>query len=312
MNKYDIITAFDLCVDFLVDLGKVEPEFGQKEQWVDGYTLELGGSAVIFASQIAKLGLKTAGIGKVGDDLFGRFIFDRFNEIGICKDYISIDKTIKTGVGVALCKPNDRAILTYNGSIDEAGESDFSNEVIKNTRHIHISSYYLMQKLQPGYPGIIKKAKKSGVTISLDTNWDPDENWDSGIMDLLPFVDIFLPNRNELLWISKEGTYQKAVEKLSAIVPMLVVKNGEHGADAYVKGAFYHAGALSVKLADTVGAGDNFDAGFVFGYLSGYDIKTCLEIGIACGSLSATQYGGIEGQPRLDEVKHYLKGLEIQ
>jgi sugar/nucleoside kinase (ribokinase family) len=295
-KKYDIITALDLCVDFLVDLGGVTPEFGQKEQWVNDYTLELGGSAVIFASQAAKLGLNTGGIGKVGADIFGSFILDKLQEIGINKEHVLVDKSIKTGVGVALCQPNDRAILTYGGSIDSVEKQDFKQSILENTHHIHIASYYLMKKLQPDYLEVIQNARKLGVTVSLDTNWDPDENWDGGILDLLPFVDIFLPNRNELMWISKETNYEKAVEKIAFKVTTLVIKNGEYGADAYRNGTLFHANALNVKLADTVGAGDNFDAGFVAGFLAGHDIQTCLKMGITCGSLSVQKHGGIEGQ----------------
>lgn len=295
-----------MCVDFLVDLGDIEPEFGQKEKLVKGYTLELGGSTSIFASQAAKLGLRSAGIGKVGDDVFGTIILEALSKTGVISDHIHKDPNIKTGVGVALCKKDDRAILTYMGSIDALEKKDFDYSIIENTRHIHIGSYYLMKGLQPHYIDILQHAKQNGVTISLDTNWDPDERWESGIWDILPYVDIFLPNANEAMGITKMKTPADAFKMLADNVRIVAVKKGHEGSSAFHNGNEYVAAPLQITVADAVGAGDNFDAGFVYGFLSGKDITTCLKMGNICGALSATKHGGIAGQPQKHLLLEYL------
>ena len=296
-KKYDILTALDICVDFLIQLGDVEPTFGQKEQLVKGYELELGGSSCIFACQAAKLGLKTAGIGVAGTDRFGGYFVDKLQQAGVSTEHIRLDSSVKTGVGAALCKNDgDRAILTYTGTIDGVTPEAFTSDLLKTTRHIHIGSYFLMKKLQPGYPEILSKAKKTGAVISIDTNWDPDETWDSGLWDILPYIDILFANEREVKAMVRTGMVNGNVEALSKKVPVLVIKLGENGALAYSGGKEYRQKALTVQAVDTVGAGDSFDAGFVYGYLNGWDLEKCLQVGCICGSYTTTMPGGIAGQ----------------
>lgn len=308
-KKYDIVTALDLCVDFLADCGTTIPEFGQKEKLVRDYNIELGGSCSIFAAQTARLGLITIGLGKTGDDFFGRLILNKLNNAHIDTSLIEIDKANKTGVGIALCHDNgDRAILTYIGTIDTLVPEDIPAETIGDTRHIHIGSYFLMKKLQPGYPEILIKAKKAGATISLDTNWDPDEKWGNGINEILPFVDILLLNEREIMALTKTDSILKAANALSDKIPVIAVKKGKSGALAFAGGRSYDADSLDIAAADTVGAGDSFDGGFVYGYLTGCEIDVCLRIGCICGSYSTSKPGGIAGQIDLKALESLLEG----
>lgn len=306
-KKYDVITVMDTCVDMLFSGKDVVPEFGQKEKLVEDYNLELGGSCCIFACQTAKLGLKTAGIGTVGQDVIGRLVLEKLRESGVLLEHIKIDQMRKTGIGVTLCAEGDRAILTYIGSIDSADGSDVTDEILKNTRHIHIGSYYLMKKIQPCYRDIVLKAKEYGVSVSLDTNWDPDEKWDGGLWDILPYVDIFLPNENEAMAITKKDNIGDAISELSKIVPVICLKMGKRGAAAYFGGRMISEKPLDVKVVDAVGAGDSFDAGFIYGFLKGYVMEKCLKIGCICGSMNTTQAGGIAGQIYSDKLNETLK-----
>lgn len=304
-KKYDVVTAFDMCVDFLMDLGETEPEFGQKEKLVSGYELEMGGSACIFACQCAKLGLDVAGAGSVGQDSMGDFMLSCLKGSGVDTSYI---RTSKDRTGLTLCltkKGGDRSILTYMGAMDTV-EKAWVEELLPNARHLHICSYYLLKGLQAGYPDILRLAKEHNVTVSLDTNWDPDEAWDGGIRDVLPYVDIFLPNENELMNITGKNNVQDALKYAGEKVPVIAVKCGEKGAYAYCKGTVYQTEALKVEVADTVGAGDSFNGGFIYGYLSGLPMEACLRAGAACGSLNASRPGGTKGQPALAELKKYM------
>ncbi|WP_165822626.1 carbohydrate kinase family protein [Paenibacillus montanisoli] len=254
--------------------------------------------------------MRTAGIGVVGKDAFGDFVRAKLAESGMLMDYVTVDAGVKTGIGVALCKDNDRAILTYLGSIDRMDALNVQEELFQQARHLHIGSYYLMRKLQPSFVEMARKAKANGMTVSLDTNWDPDENWDSGIWELLPYVDIFLPNENELKRITKQPTVGQALELLNDVVPITVLKQGERGAIAYSQGKAYPAEPLKVGVIDAVGAGDSFDAGFIYGYLSGFDVSTSVQIGCICGSMSTSKPGGVAGQVREDELlRRLLKTL---
>lgn len=303
VKPYDLLTALDLCVDFLLPLGQTVPEFGQKEKLIPDYSLELGGSAVIVASQVARLGGHVAGVGAVGTDVFGQYVLNEVARLGLPTAHIRQDEALKTGVGVALCKPDgDRAILTYPGSLDAVTDTDFTDALLTHARHLHIGSYFLMTRLQPHYPAILQRAKAQGMTVSLDTNWDPAENWQSGLQTLLPFVDILLPNEAEALGISGQTTLPHALAWLGERVPVVALKRGADGADLYVNGQTYHAPALPTAFVDAVGAGDSFDGGLIWGFLNGYDWPNCLRIATACGSLSTRQPGGTAGQPTWAEL----------
>ena len=305
-KEIDVLTFGDLCVDLIITGKDVVPEFGQKEKMVENYALEMGGSCSIFACQTGKLGLRTAVVGRVGPDQFGNLITGTLQDAGVMTDYIIIDEGQKTGLTVALNKVDDRGMLTYNGTIDGVEPEDITDELLKSVRHLHIGSYFLMKKLQPHYPEVVKKLKAYGATISLDTNWDPEEKWESGLSDILPHVDIFFPNENEAMAITRESSVEKAIEKLKEMIPILAVKKGKDGAVVYADGRIYHSPAIDVVKKDAVGAGDSFDGGFVYGFLSGRSMEDCARIANICGSLNTRMEGGTKGQPSLDEVMELL------
>ncbi|MCL2499826.1 MAG: sugar kinase [Defluviitaleaceae bacterium] len=305
MKKYDVVTAFDICVDFLMDLGITEPEFGQKEKLVDGYGLEMGGSACIFACQCAKLGLSTAGAGTVGTDSFGAFMLDYLTRDGVDTSHIRA-KTDKTALTLCLNKTGgDRSILTYMGAMDTV-QAAWLEALLPQTRHLHICSYFLLRNLQAEYPSLLQKAKALGVTVSLDTNWDPEEKWDSGVKNILQYIDVFLPNENELMLITGKDNVRDALLYVSDLVPVIAVKCGAEGAYAYKGGTVHKCGAMEIEVADTVGAGDSFNGGFVYGYLNGLSMDECLKAATTCGSLNAAKHGGTAGQPKLEDLKKYI------
>lgn len=309
-KKIDVLTFGDLCVDLIMSGSDVVLEFGQKEKLAEDYSLEMGGSCSIFACQTAKLGLGTAVVGKVGNDSFGELICKSLKAAGVTLDYINRDDSWKTGITLALNKVDDRAMLTYNGTIDAVGIDDVSDELLKSVRHLHIGSYFLMKRIQPYYPEIIKRHKANGATVSLDTNWDPEEKWDSGIWDIIPHIDIFFPNENEAMAITGENSAEKAIGRLRKLIPVIAVKKGKDGAAIFAGGKVFNTPAVDVEKVDAVGAGDSFDAGFVYGFLSGRSIEECAQLGSITGSLSIRKAGGTRGQPRLEETLKYLKYIE--
>lgn len=310
MRKYDVITVMDICADLIVSGGDVVPKFGQAEQLVNEYTLEMGGAACIFACQTAKLGLKTLRIGKTGRDAFGSLVLQRLNAAGVDTSRIAAEDGMKTGLGIALINGNDRAILTCTGTIDAAGPQLLDEELIKQTHHLHVASYFLLKKMQSAWPGIAKLCKKHRVTVSLDPNWDPLEKWDSGILSLLDYTDIFMPNQNELIHIAGECDQEHAAEKLLERVPVIAVKKGTGGAVLYTRDAVYRESAFDTGLpyVDSVGAGDSFNGGFICGFLGGRPIEDCLKLGCVCGAYSVTKSGGIKGQTDMKGLND-LKGL---
>ena len=233
--------------------------FGQTEKLVEDATLVLGSSAGIFACGAARLGLRVAFAGKVGDDQFGRFVIGELAARQVDTSGIVVDPAIKTGLGVALSKGDDRAILTYLGSIAALHYRDIDPSLLRRARHLHLGSYYLLDALRAGVPTLFKQAHMLGLTTSLDTNYDPAESWNGGLQDVLPQTDIFLPNETELRAITGQDNLHLALASLSAQAPIVVAKLGAQGAIARRGEATFQAEALPTAVVDTTGAGDSFD-----------------------------------------------------
>lgn len=303
-RAYDVLTIADACVDLLIDLGETVPQFGQVELWVEDYFLEMGGSACIFACQAAKLGLRVGILGVVGDDPYGQLVLRRLGESGVDTRFMAVNPALKTGLGATLCRPSgDRAILTYGGSLNALGPDDVSDAFLALGRHLHYCSYYLQTKLLPAVPDLLRRARALGLTISLDTNWDPAGVFDSGLQAVLEQVDLFFPNEQEALAITGAKDAETAASRLLERVPVVAIKLGEKGSlVASREGRWFVPVEPVIRPGDTVGAGDNYDAGFVVGWLRGLPLEACAALGNACGRASTLARGGVLGQLKASDL----------
>jgi sugar/nucleoside kinase (ribokinase family) len=302
-KPFDLLVAGEINPDLILT-GDVEPAFGQTEKLVDSADLGVGSSSVIFACGAARLGLKVAFAGVCGDDLFGRFMLTEMKKRGIDISHIVVDPALQTGMSVILSRGSDRAILTYPGCIAALRARQIPDGLLEKSRHLHVASYFLQTALQTGLPDLFARAHTLGLTTSLDTNWDPSGEWRS-LDALLRLVDVFLPNAAEAQALSGAATVEAALESLSRICSTVAIKLGEKGAIAVRAGQHARVPAPAVAVVDTVGAGDSFDAGFLYGWLKGWSLEEALRLGAACGSLSTRAAGGTVAQPSLDEASRY-------
>jgi sugar/nucleoside kinase (ribokinase family) len=297
-REFDVLVVGDLNADLILS-GDVTPSFAQVEKLLDDVNLTIGSSAAIFACGAARLGLRTAFVGKVGDDTFGRFMVDSLRERGIDMSGVVVDATIKTGLSVILSRRTDRAILTYLGSIAALRFPEIDLDLLKSARHLHLGSFFLLDALRPDIPQLFETARSLGCSVSLDTNYDPAEKWNGNLLDALKQVDIFLPNETELLCITRETDVRVGLQSLGEVVPLIALKRGADGAVARQGAETYSAHSIPVKVVDTTGAGDSFDAGFIYGYLNGWDVPRSLQLACICGALSTQASGGTSAQPTL-------------
>ena len=306
-RPYDVLVVGELNVDLIVS-GDVTPEFGQTEKLVDDISVCAGSSSAIFAAAAAKLGLRVLFSGRVGDDLFGGFMLQALADAGIETDHIMRDPDLRTGACVVLSRgaSGDRAMLTYLGSIAAVDERDVSPDHFYLARHLHVASPYLLRGLRPYMPEMMRLARSAGMTVSLDTNWDPAQQWVTD--DLLQDLDVFLPNEQELCAIAGIADVEQALQAMAARVPLVVVKRGGRGATALRGDERVDVPAGDVEVVDTTGAGDVFGAGFLAGWLNGLSLRSCALLASACGSLSTRTPGGFRGQPTWEEAAEFLRG----
>ena len=303
-KPFDILVAGEINPDLILT-GDVKPEFDQVEKLVTSATLTVGSSSVIFACGAARLGLRVAFIGVCGDDVFGRFMLAEMQKRNVNVDHVIIRTAGQTGLSVILNREADRAILTHPGLIADLQASDIADSLLAQTRHLHVASYFLQTKLQPDLPALFQRAHALGLSTSLDTNYDPSEKW-MGFDDLFAITNVFLPNEAEAKSLTGAENVEEAANRLGSKVEALALKLGKDGALGISKSQRVRVESIPAKVVDTVGAGDSFDAGFIYGYLNGWELKKSLQLACVCGALSTQRAGGTEGQPTLQEALAFL------
>lgn len=299
--RFDLLIIGEINPDIILKGVDVAPVFGQVEKVVEVAALTIGSSSVITACGAARLGLEVAFIGVVGDDVYGHYMLEAMQEHGINTTHCLIDPTLQTGFTVILAKADgDRAMLTYPGVIAALEPQQVKRELLTQTRHLHVGSYFLLDGLRDGLPDIFTAARAHGATTSLDTNWDPQGQWQAET--ILPYCDILLPNAVEANRLAGCDTLEDALTVLANTVPTLAVKLGAEGGLVQQGNKVFRKRPFPVKVIDTVGAGDSFNAGFLYGFIKGWSLPNSLQLALACGSLSTQAAGGTTAQPTLEEA----------
>ena len=293
MARFDISVLGELNCDLILyGLPLVlEPE---REHLATDFAMTLGSSSAIFAHNISLLGSRVGFTSCVGSDPLGTFCVERLSESGVDVAGVKCLANKTTGVTVILPVAKQRQILSYLGTTIDLQSAHLDMDYLRSAAHFHLSSFFLLRGLRPSLPGIFLQMKQSGLTTSLDTNDDPENLWAADVKDVLKSVDVFLPNEQEACKLVGVRDVESALESLSRLVSVVVIKCGAQGAVAKHGSKRFSVPALPVEPVDTVGAGDSFDAGFLHQFLRGADLETCLANGNLAGALSTTRAGGTE------------------
>ena len=302
-KNFDVIVIGELNVDLIINKINSFPELG-KEKLANEMTLTLGSSTAIFASNLSVLGTSVGFIGKIGKDSFGELVIESLNNKKVITDLIIIDNTVKTGATIVLNFNEDRAMITHPGAMERLTIKDIKADDLKRSRHLHFSSFFLQPGINNDTAKLFEMAKELGLTTSLDPQWDPTERWDMDLKNLLPYVDVFLPNITELLNLTRENKVEDAINNIRNYANTVVVKNGNKGSIVFNKDESISREAfLNTNVVDAIGAGDSFDAGFINKYINGSTLEECQIFGNLIGAVSTTAAGGTGAFNSYDNVK---------
>lgn len=304
----DVLFAGELNVDVILSGVRQMPVLG-KEILCEGYRECPGGSTGNCACAAASLGLKSAMFSRLGKDRFGEILLKSLKKYDMDLRFLDISDQYQTGVTVSLSSDRDRAMITYFGDTIDAFDAEAIPLRQANAKHLHAGSFFIQPRVRKGLAGVFQKAREMGMTTSLDAGWDENGRWHESLDEILPVTDYFFPNESEAEAITGESDPQRAAVRLSALGCNAIVKCGGKGSVYCARGS-EHADvypAYPTRVVETTGAGDSFNAGFLYGALNGWTVRDCMQLGNAVGALSVQRPGGSEDCPTLEEALRVLE-----
>jgi len=302
----EIVIVGELNVDFILHNYEAFPAPG-REVLVESFQMVLGSASAICAIGLARLGARVIYVSRVGDDPWGAFCLDTLARAGIDVSRVVRDARITTGITVSISSPTERALVTYPGSIAAQTLAHLESFDFGVTpRHLHVSSYFLQSGLRPGCAELFARASAAGWTTSLDPGCDPADCWGPDLLPTLSSVDIFLPNEVELRGVAGVDDPAEALRRLENGRTRTVAKLGLRGAMALEHGKPIEVAPPPVDARDTTGAGDSFNAGFLYSWLNGQPLRASLRAGTICGALSTRGIGGTAAQATREELESCL------
>lgn len=311
---YDVACLGILVADAIAKTVDEIPE-GGKLSFVNQIELHTGGCAVSAAIDMAKMGISTSLIGKIGKDGFGEFLLSELKKEHVNTSGLILKEGLITSSSLVLVSGSgERTFLHCVGSNAALVYEDIDFEIIKNSKILFIGGTFLM----PNFDGIpcskvLKKAKEMGVYTALDTAWDPTGRWMEVVEPSLPHLDLFIPSYDEArLMAGKDDVEEIADLFISKGVKLAVIKLGKDG--CFIKsdkGEKYTIPTYSnIKAVDTTGAGDSFVAGFLTGIVQGWDLYKCGKYANAVGTHCVMEIGASTGIKSMEEILKFMNKYE--
>jgi sugar/nucleoside kinase (ribokinase family) len=302
--KYDVLVYGPLFCDLIFTDLPAMPRLGS-ETFAGDFTIAIGGSAIV-AVALQRLGARVGLIAELGTDHMSRIARSLMDELGLDQSLIRQHPHPLYQVTVALSFPQDRAFVTRFQQPETPVDLDAILRA-NPARHLHVCSFIAALNT----PDAAQIAHRHGLTVSMDPGWDDDALRDPRLLTMIKQLDFFFPSELELCYMAQLDYFRNALTKLVKYMQqgMVVMKRGAQGAIVRSKTDEIAVPALPVDPVDTTGAGDNFDAGFIYAHIQGKDLKTCMQYGAVCGALSTTRVGGAAAAPTQQEVEAWLAKL---
>ncbi len=307
----------NLNVDQIVTTVRRWPEWDE-ELIVETSRLELAGTAGYLALAARGLGVSPVVVSTVGDDGNGEFLRRELAAAGID------DAGVETISGAATClgmifvgDRGQRAILSVLGAHESmtVETAERHDREIAACAEVFLCGNYLLPQFSPrAVAPYAQRLRERGQIVAFDPSWDPHgwgEETRAGTLALLEHVDIFFPNDVEVCHLTGVDRWQDAVAALSPAAPQVVIKRGAAGA-VWVSGSdvIEHPG-FPVEAKNTIGAGDIFDIGFMYGRRRGWDTQRCLAFACATAAFVVAQ-DGPRHYPGEDEVWYFVDRWQDQ
>jgi len=276
------------------------------------------GAPAIFIDAAARIGCSTGFIGVVGDDDFGKCLLDRFKRDKIDSTHVQVRDDRTTAVAFVMYNSDGSRKFLYHIPRAAAGELNpdmIDSEYIKSAKFLHLMGSVLStnEDCRTACYKAMKLMKEGGGKVTFDPNLRPELLGIDKVREIcqpvLEICDVVMPSGEEARMLAgTEGSDDDACHALLAKGASIVaLKRGEKGSVIYTKDEKIVVPSFKVTEIDPTGAGDCFDAGFIYGMLEGWELEKTARFANAIGALGTTKKGPMEGAPTLEEALEFMK-----
>lgn len=316
----DVTALGELLVDFT--------ECGVSDAGMPLFEQNPGGAPANVAAAVARQGLSAAFIGKVGDDMQGRFLRGALSRFGVCTDGLVTGPEATTLAFVARDENGERSFSFFRDPGADAclKPAELDQQILRATRVLHVGSLSLTREpaRSATWQALIA-AKANGAVVTYDPNyraplWESDEHACDQIRSILPIVDIIKLSEEDMPYAAGIDEADTAVQVLrNEGVSLIIITLGERGAIVATADDSRTIPAYPVSVVDTTGAGDAFFGGFIAAFLRSQkqvqevtidDMVSYAKYGAATAALSLTRRGGMPAMPTLEEVEGFISAHE--
>ena len=307
-SNFDVMCVGILVADLFVPPLPRLPIPGEL-QLVDDMLLAAGGCAANAAMDLAKLGVRTAVCGKVGNDFFAGFVRDELQSKGLDVAGIRASATAPTARTVILpVTGDDRRYIHAVGANAELRVEDINLDQLAQARVLFVGGYLLFPGMQPAaLAQVFQFARERGIQTVLDVAGPKAEQGLEPLAPVLPFTDVFLPNQDEAAAMTGEADPWRQAEIFAGLgARTTVITLGAEGVVVRTPSQSLAAPALPLEFVDGSGAGDAFAAGYIVGLLEGWDLERTLAFATAIGGSACTRLGTTAGVFTRPEAFEYL------
>lgn len=315
---YDVTALGELLIDFT--------ENGTSNQGNPLCEANPGGAPCNVLAMLAKLGHKTAFIGKVGNDFFGRQLKNAITEVGIDSEYLYMDEQVHTTLALVHTYPDgDRDFSFYRnpGADMMLTEAEIPENLIKNSRIFHFGTLSMTHEgVRAATKKAVAVAKKAGALISFDPNlrpplWEYMSEAREQVLYGLEYCHILKISDNEIQWLTGKSDYTEGVKWINERyhIPLILVSMGKRGSRAYYEGMMVEASPFPQEnTIETTGAGDTF-CGCVLHYICEHgldglteeNLREMLTFANAAASLITTRKGALRVMPERQEIEQLIE-----
>lgn len=310
------------CVGILVADVIVEPVLNYPKkgalEHVNSITVHNGGNAMTAAVNLKKLGVDSAIVGMVGDDMFGDFLKKRLETSGVNTSGLKTNSTVQTSASVVIIdNEGERSFLHCTGTNAVFSEKDIDYSVIDDCDIVFVTGTFLLDTFDGEQTmNFLKKCKEKGKTTFLDVCWDSKGKWGEIIDMSMPYIDYFMPSIDEAVLIAQKNTPDEIADVfVSKGVKNVVIKLGSKGSylrkEGEEKGSIYQPFYIDNPV-DTTGAGDSFCSGCLAAYSMGKSLEDCMVFANATGAQCVTAMGATTGIKSFAETEEFIKNKAIR